>query len=157
MVFRNKSNDGVRLIRHPRSLLTPDQMAVAIHRESARADRKETAMVLALFEAPARRDSAPAVRRLVRTLIRRMRITDDIGWFDRRHIGVILTDTTALGALQFVKDVLDKMQFRGIHVRYHLFAYPDPALTASATAEKSSPKAELADNQEKPEPLRATA
>jgi hypothetical protein len=157
MVFRSTSDESSKLIRHPRSLLTPDQMAVAIHRESARADRKETAMVLALFETPARRAQAPAVRRLVRTLIRRMRVTDDIGWYDRRHIGVLLTDTTALGALQFVKHVLDKMQSRGIHVRYHLFAYPDPALAAPAVAEKSSPGRELADNQDESEPLRATA
>jgi hypothetical protein len=139
MVFQTMPTDaptgtGFKPFRSLRSVLSREQLSVAIERERARADRKGTALTLVLFELPERGRNRSAGRRLMRTLIRRMRVTDDIGWYDRRHVGVLLSDTPVIGAWQFVRHVLEKLSSRGTEVKCRLYAYPDLALSCGGAS-----------------------
>lgn len=89
--------------RSLRSMLTPEQMSIAIQRESARADRSGGQFALVLFRIRHRRSLA--TNRLARTLLSRIRATDDIGWYDQEHLGVLLPDTASPGAWRFVDDI----------------------------------------------------
>lgn len=89
--------------RSLRSMLTPEQMNIAIQRESARADRSGGQFALVLFRI--RNGRSLSTNRLARTLLTRIRATDDIGWYDEEHLAVLLPDTAAPGAWRFADDV----------------------------------------------------
>src|SRR5690348_7866537 len=86
-----KAKRPVRLKRTVRTLLSPEQLNNAMARESARVDRKGAgALSLVLFRIGAdQRHSLTAVR-LAKTILKRIRVTDDVGWFDDEHLGVLL-------------------------------------------------------------------
>lgn len=104
--FRPKKT---RIRRTIRSLLTAEQMNFAIQRESMRVDRRpQSSLVLVLFHfsgAP----TAPSTMRLVKSILHRVRITDDVGWFDEQHVGVILPDTAPAGAWRLAQQVCDRV------------------------------------------------
>ena len=127
-----------RARRTVRSLLTPAQMNAAILRESARVDRKSAgaALVLVLLRF-AGRCTAPSAVRLAKTVLDRVRVTDDVGWFDAHHVGVLLPDTTPAGAWRFAQQVCDRLAKRGgAGARPHVTMYSyggDPASEADET------------------------
>jgi len=112
-----------RLKRPISSLLTCEQMNQAIHRESARVDRKDDgALVLVLFRYTGS-TSAPTTMRLAKTILHRIRVTDDAGWFDSQHLGVILPDTSAQGAWRLAQQICDRMTDHGPRPHVVLYSY----------------------------------
>src|SRR5438477_4867360 len=91
--------------RSLQSLLTPEQMNIAIQRESARADRNGGEFALVLFRAHRSARHTLATLRLAKTVLRRVRATDDIGWYDQEHIAALLPDTSPPGAWRFADQV----------------------------------------------------
>ena len=112
-----------RLKRTVRSLLTPEQMNAAILRESARVDRKSgAALVLVLFRF-AGACTAPSTMRLAKTVLHRIRVTDDVGWFDANHVGVLLPDTAPAGAWRLARQICDRMTKRGQRPHVTMYSY----------------------------------
>jgi lipopolysaccharide/colanic/teichoic acid biosynthesis glycosyltransferase len=93
------------LRRTVQSMLTTEQMNIAVQRESARADRSGGEFALVLFRIRNRDRRSLSTMRLAKTLLKRIRATDDIGWYDEDHLGVLLPDTSALGAWRFADAV----------------------------------------------------
>jgi lipopolysaccharide/colanic/teichoic acid biosynthesis glycosyltransferase len=91
--------------RSYQSMLTPEQMNIAILRESARADRSAGEFALVLFRVKRKDYAALSTVRLARTILGRVRATDDVGWFDDNHLAVILPDTSAAGAWRFAEQL----------------------------------------------------
>src|SRR4051812_20876470 len=89
-----KAKPPARVKRTVRTLLSPEQLHHAMARESSRVDRKgATALSLVLFRIPANRRNSLAAVRLAKTILKRVRVTDDVGWFDEEHLGVLLPET----------------------------------------------------------------
>jgi lipopolysaccharide/colanic/teichoic acid biosynthesis glycosyltransferase len=86
-------------------MLTTEQMNIAIQRESARADRNGGEFALVLFRVRNRDRKSLSTVRLAKTVLKRIRATDDIGWYDEDHLGVLLPDTSATGAWRFAEAV----------------------------------------------------
>jgi len=99
--FRTARTGGIVFKRTVRTLLSPEQLNQAIMRESARVDRRgDGTLSLVLFRLPAtaggrrsRRRMGISAVRLARTILKRIRVTDDVGWFDDQHLGVLMPDT----------------------------------------------------------------
>lgn len=108
--------------RTVRSMLTPQQMNIAIERESARADRSGGQFALVLFRVRNRK-SLSAVR-LAKTILSRIRATDDVGWYDDEHLGVLLPDTSATGAWRFADAVASLASRRMHRPLCSVYAYP---------------------------------
>ena len=87
------------------SLLTPEQVHIAIQRESARADRSSGEFALVLIRVKRKDHNALSTVRLAKTILGRVRATDDVGWYDDNHLGVILPDTNAAGAWRFADQI----------------------------------------------------
>ncbi len=116
---------GGRLKRSVRSLLTPEQMNLAIQRESARVDRKSggggmLVLVLFRFDGSA---AAPSTMRLAKTVLHRIRVTDDVGWFDEQHVGVLLPQTSPAGAWRLAQHVCDRVARRGQRPHVIMYSY----------------------------------
>jgi hypothetical protein len=113
-----------RIKRTAQSLLTPEQMNLAIQRESQRVDRKDgSSLVLILFRIGGTQGS-PSTMRLIKTLLHRIRITDDIGWFDDQHLGVLLPDTSEAGAWRLAQHICDRIAKRAPRPLAVMYSYP---------------------------------
>ena len=123
-----------RVKRTIRSLLTPEQMSGAIRRESARVDRKAgAALVLVLFRFTGSCTS-PSTMRLAKTILHRIRVTDDVGWFDAWHVGVLLPDTAPAGAWRLAQQICDRTAKRGRRPHVTMYSYGgDPVAESDAT------------------------
>jgi len=110
---RHVARLGGELLGDPGHARLPSrgQFLRMLHRERARADRtgsQFSLLALGVDRGPARErswQSRATLRHLLRLLQRRLRLTDDVGWLDGRHLGVILPDTPAWGAWALVDDL----------------------------------------------------
>ena len=82
----------------PRRLPSPKQFRQLLERERARTDRSGDEFALLLFGAPDLETDRVTFRHLGWRLEQRLRIPDEAGWFDSRHLGVILPNTPGWGA-----------------------------------------------------------
>jgi lipopolysaccharide/colanic/teichoic acid biosynthesis glycosyltransferase len=105
-------------------LQPPDEFSAAIRLEQARLDRNEHAFSLVVFEAGDLRANAEVTQALVRSLSSRIRSTDEIGWFDDCHIGVLLPYTSRDGAQKFVDDISRAIGTGASPPQYTIYSYP---------------------------------
>ncbi|HWP39928.1 MAG TPA: sugar transferase, partial [Tepidisphaeraceae bacterium] len=127
-------------VRTVQSMLTPEQMNIAIQRESARADRSGGEFALVLFRVRNRDRTSLSTMRLAKTILKRIRATDDVGWYDDDHIGVLLPDTSATGAWRFADAVCGLASRRAHRPLCSVYCYP----TKWFTDDESPPNAALA-------------
>src|SRR5688500_5597443 len=99
---------GVRPTASPKGLrdvLAEEHLRFVIRRETSRADRTGRGFSVVLFRvkppASRRRRASAAACRLARILLNRVRETDDVGWFDERHLCAVLPETPTAGARVF--------------------------------------------------------
>ena len=139
--FNSRRFQGKRTLQ---SMLTPEQMNIAIQRESARADRNGGEFALVLFRAKTPDRRALSSVRLARTVLRRVRATDDIGWYDEQHIAALLPDTAAAGAWRFADQVCMMLSRKGPRPLCSVYCYPTKWLGQDArdnpNVEKSGEK-----------------
>jgi len=93
-----------------------------LHRECARSERNGHEFCLVVVGMSD--NSAPRqLHRLGRSLCRRARATDEIGWFDARRLCVVLPDTTEEGAISFVRDYTEASNHRGLSPVCNVLCY----------------------------------
>jgi hypothetical protein len=127
----------VRLKRTVRTLLSPEQMNQAMTRESARVDRKSGGtLTLVLFRVPAEKRTKLSGIRLAKTILKRIRVTDDLGWFDDEHLGLLLPETTPTGAWRLAQHICDVVAKRGARPLCTMYTYG--ADTQAATVVRST-------------------
>ena len=96
--------------RHLNGLLNHKEMLYVLHRERARADRTGREFSIIVFQPP--KDTPHnqrALLRLARTVVRRARETDEVGWFDDHSVCAMLFDCPVPSARQFATDVYRMM------------------------------------------------
>ncbi|MCJ7500731.1 sugar transferase [bacterium] len=103
-------------------LLPADHFRTLILHECARCDRNAHAFSLIHIDLRANNDNSGkgrglAARQLSRTLVQRMRTTDEIGWLDDHSVGVFLPETGIDGARNFARDVCQDFS-------YQIYTYP---------------------------------
>jgi len=115
-MFGNGNGSGSEL------LLPADQFRTLILHECARCNRNAHAFSLIHIDLRGNgrersRDRSETVRRLSRSLVRRMRTTDEIGWLDGHSVGVFLPETAADGAGRLAADACQGFS-------YQIYTYP---------------------------------
>lgn len=89
-------------------------------REKARADRNGHGFSLVAFEVSGKED----ISKLVKHLQNILRISDEIGWFANNTLGILLYNTSAVGAWQFVNK--NKIKTDDIFSLYNCSVYSYP-------------------------------
>ncbi|MDR4506609.1 MAG: sugar transferase [Candidatus Scalindua sp.] len=93
-------------------------------RECVRCDRNGHRFSLVIFEVVEK--TREAFEKLVRILHNRQkRLCDEYGWYNDRHIAVILCDTDRQSALCFAEDIREKASSNGQSVKFAVYEYPD--------------------------------
>lgn len=120
--------------RSLRSILSGEQFRWALERESQRVDRLNSGdLTLLLFRVSAGQRRLSSLR-LARTILSRIRITDDIGWYDREHLGVLLPETSVAGAWHLSQAICEIVARRGPRPLCTMYNYPALGEDADAAA-----------------------
>ncbi|MDB5294137.1 MAG: Undecaprenyl-phosphate galactosephosphotransferase [Phycisphaerales bacterium] len=106
------------------SLPSADQIERLVAREVARAERNGLHFSLALFRVRKGKRLGRNEKRLALTLLRRSRLTDEVGWFDDNHLCAVLPDTSADGAQVFADAVCDQVARKGPRPIAVVYAFP---------------------------------
>ena len=98
-----------------------------LERERARADRTGQQLSVVIFDLGNINEHS-TVQYLIHLLSRRVRLTDEVGWFDEKKIGTILPATPAEGAWKFVDDVSHRVTAAPKHLDCKVYTYPTKGL-----------------------------
>jgi lipopolysaccharide/colanic/teichoic acid biosynthesis glycosyltransferase len=98
-------------------------MERALRREIARADRGGRGFSLVLFRVKSGPTDRPT-RLLSDVLIKRARLTDEVGWFSDNYLCAVLTGTPASGARIFAEGVCDAVGHHAPRPLAVVYSYP---------------------------------
>ncbi|HEV7301962.1 MAG TPA: sugar transferase [Tepidisphaeraceae bacterium] len=107
-----------------------------IQRETARADRTGHEFSLVLFRVKSTRRFSLSSQRLVKIVMNRVRNTDEMGWFDDKHLCALLPDTGAAGAWRFAEDVCDLVAGKAPRPTFVVYSYPTDWLDGHGPAKR---------------------
>jgi lipopolysaccharide/colanic/teichoic acid biosynthesis glycosyltransferase len=100
----------------------------SLKRERARADRSGRALALVLFTPRERRRAKQTNARLAKLLRRRLRPTDEAGWFDDERLAVLLPEASAADAWKVADDLCLGFPLRATPPLCEVFVYPSDEL-----------------------------
>jgi hypothetical protein len=95
-----------------------------VERERERANRNNHQVSLVVFNLKSFPDNSNERKQLIRNIIKEKRRIDDLGWYDRHSVGVILPYTSSNGARQFSVRVSRTLNFIMPDSFCYLFTYP---------------------------------
>ena len=107
LLFRNRNHTSAADL-HRRELngniYSEDEFRGIIEKERARADRTDIHFSLILLDlgSPAENHET---RHILQRISARMRKIDEIGWYDRNLIGIVLPNTSSQGAHAFIESL----------------------------------------------------
>src|SRR6476620_10204335 len=105
-------------------------------RERMRVDRNQSPLAVLTIELPASRATPADFDFLARVLIRRLRITDTIGFLAERQVGVLLPDTSETGAWKVASDICSVYPVGHDRPDCEVYVYPeDPTSRRDHTPE----------------------
>jgi lipopolysaccharide/colanic/teichoic acid biosynthesis glycosyltransferase len=103
-----------------------------LHRECARCERNGHEFTLVVVSAP-ETVGMRSVARLAKLLCRESRATDEIGWYDRRQVCVVLPDTSDEGAMAFVRRITESANHSGMSPLCNVLGYRGQAHSDNET------------------------
>jgi hypothetical protein len=105
-------------------LYPEDLLFQAMERERARADRWEQPLALLSLGVVSAREGKRTLKEAVRILARRLRLTDEAGWLDRRHIGILMPNTPGWGAWTLADEICLEFPVSIPLPRFDVYCYP---------------------------------
>jgi lipopolysaccharide/colanic/teichoic acid biosynthesis glycosyltransferase len=110
--------------RVPVSVHSAEQFHAILEREKARANRNAHQFSLVLFELTCGGECIFQERYLTDSLLNRVRWTDEAGWYGSRHIGIVLPDTSGVGAQRLADRICDVVASKTLAPEYTVYTYP---------------------------------
>lgn len=108
-----------------RAVHSRSQMQAIMQRERTRTDRNGNPFSLVIFEETSMNGPKKIRDILPRVLLRRARLSDEIGWLGGYSLGVVQPDTDEDGAHKFAQDVTQEVAFEtGVPPIYRIRTYP---------------------------------
>jgi lipopolysaccharide/colanic/teichoic acid biosynthesis glycosyltransferase len=104
-------------------LLSTDQFRLVVAKERMRADRHGLTFSLLIFDLPQGHDPSK-LRKFKAVLDRRLRLTDERGYFDGERIGVLLPHTHRAGAHTLLASLLSSFDQEQLECSAKVYQYP---------------------------------
>jgi lipopolysaccharide/colanic/teichoic acid biosynthesis glycosyltransferase len=111
-----------RSIHRIRDIHTRRNIDAILHRECARSERNGHEFCVVVVW-PADNGAPRQLSRLAKLLCQRTRATDEVGWFEKGRLCVVLPDTSEDGAMAFVRDFSQTANQRGISPICNVLGY----------------------------------
>jgi lipopolysaccharide/colanic/teichoic acid biosynthesis glycosyltransferase len=96
----------------------------SVIRERQRVDRNQHLFSLLLFTVGKQNSNGVIAQQLAHLIAERIRSTDEAGWFDNKHIGVILPYTCADGAYKLAEEICKEFDSEAMVPEYTVHIYP---------------------------------
>jgi len=103
---------------------TAEQFCTILEQERARADRKGHQFSMVVFDTGDLKAESIQAQHLACVLVKRIRLTDQVGWFDGRRIGVVLPGTSVIGAWALADDVCQAITTKASPPKCTFYTYP---------------------------------
>jgi GGDEF domain-containing protein len=98
--------------------------------ERSRTHRNCHEFSLVTFNLKSLKISREQTDKIIQKICSRIRDIDTIGWYDKDKIGVILPYTSAKGANEFAKKIIDSIKEKQQESKYSLITYPPEKKTS---------------------------
>jgi hypothetical protein len=95
-----------------------------VEMERCRVNRNGGSFVIVVFNLERFQLELNLLSKLVQRIVQRSRISDQIGWYDYNRLGVILPETSTIGAQKFIQDLYLKSQNGMPKPPVDLYPYP---------------------------------
>lgn len=124
-------------------VLARDEFRRLIARERSRADRvvSELSLVVLDLSHANWRDLQPA--ELLFAIQGRVRETDAVGWFDRKSLGILLPDTSSVGAYKVATDLRDRLHWSPTQASWRIYTYPRERFPDHESDDQDQPRFDL--------------
>lgn len=106
------------------SIQPQEQFRTSILRVRRRVDSNQHMLSLLLFNVGDPEANSVAEQYLAHILANRIRSTDEVGWFDSKHIGVILPYTFTGGAHKLADDIYKAITSKASPPEHIVYTYP---------------------------------
>ena len=124
------------------SIHSSDAFRTILDRERARAERTGQFFSLVVFGIVRENGTdAASLERLGNVLVQKVRVCDEVGWYDGNHIGTILPGTSAEGARQFADIIKERIKDVAPRLTCTIYSYPSSWIK-SDVHEKDSKEAQ---------------
>lgn len=107
-----------------RGVQSVEQFRAILERERARADRNEHQFSVVVFDIVGTEANIAETQRLARVLTKRIRFTDQLGWFDSHRIGILLPETPVSGAWKLADDACIALSADATPPECNVYTYP---------------------------------
>lgn len=101
-----------------------ERFRVVLERERARADRNGHQFSIVAFDIGQPEMDRTSVEHFVSVLLKRIRFTDELGWFDSHRIAALLPETKPAGAKNLAEDVCQIFTVPTSPPKYTIHTYP---------------------------------
>lgn len=105
------------------------QFRVLIEHERRRSDRTGDRFSVVVFSVENPDEDLRSLCLLPDLLVQSVRSTDEVGWFDKNQIGVLLLDTPPAGALKFLEKLLQRAPASWKPPTNQIYVYPSEELS----------------------------
>lgn len=106
------------------TLPSPGEFRTILAHELARADRHGYQFSIIVFQLGTGGDNSELVEDLAKLVKSRVRLSDEIGWYAERELGVILTGTPTGGAWKFIGEIAKRINLATSHLTLKVYTYP---------------------------------
>jgi lipopolysaccharide/colanic/teichoic acid biosynthesis glycosyltransferase len=127
------------------------QMERVLRREIARADRGGRGFSLVLFRVKPGQPDYNGTRQLVHVLLKRARLTDEVGWFSDNYLCAVLTGTPERGARVFAEGVIEVVARHAPRPVAVVYTYPSADVSLPGAIGAEAPSVD-ADGEARAEP-----
>jgi lipopolysaccharide/colanic/teichoic acid biosynthesis glycosyltransferase len=107
-----------------RDILDRSQFEAVLRHERSRSDREENEFSLVLIKIRAATDDGRSHRRVARAVLRRLRDTDEVGWYGEGCLCVLLPNTEYRGGRTFESGIRRLAETESIQVVSNVYTYP---------------------------------
>ena len=125
------------------------QMERVLRREIARADRGGRGFSLVLFRVKPGQPEYNGTRQLVHVLLKRARLTDEVGWFSEGYLCAVLTGTPEHGARIFAEGVIEAVSQHAPRPVAVVYTYPTADVSLPGIGAKADHQADNGHNGHK--------
>ena len=106
-----------------KGICSVEEFRAILERERTRSDRSGNRFSLVVFDAEIFETQETNEHFLIKVLYTRIRPTDEVGWFDKAKVGVVLPDTPPLGARKLAEEICRKISVRMQPPTFNVYTY----------------------------------
>lgn len=137
---------GIRKMNPSGAIHSSNAFRTILERERARTERTGQLFSLVVFDInTVNGERTASLERLGNVLVQKVRVCDEVGWYDGGRIGTMLPGTTAEGARQFTEIIKERIKDEVPPLTCTIYSYPSSWMESDVNQSDSKEAQSLSD------------